>query len=341
MQTLGRFDDMLQASEQARALDVTNVRAWNNAGIALAGLKSYAEALEAFEQTLTLDPTESWYWGNKARVLTHLRRYEEGLEAIDKALTLAPNDPHLWGAKIRILRRMRRFRQMWQAMVHTSTLQFTPRELPEPTEDEDAAEKKAYSLRGLWFQMLLVPWRRLHPATYATTNADTALVERVVRWGIWLIGLSYLVAGLSLCAVWLAHAGGDGGFVGTALRTVTTGLGGLLAQVVGAGVMLLVGRVGERYVSMPEGPSPLRTYFARKLMLIPLVMGILAIPAALFVYALMQAQALSGANRQLAFMTFLSGMALVAVIVLVVNRMAARKTVQQFPHPTDSRLTNS
>jgi len=90
---------MLQASEQARALDVTNVRAWNNAGIALAGLKSYAEALEAFEQTLTLDPTESWYWGNKARVLTHLRRYEEGLEAIDKALTLAPNDPHLWGGE--------------------------------------------------------------------------------------------------------------------------------------------------------------------------------------------------------------------------------------------------
>jgi len=90
---------------------------------------------------------------------------------------------------------------------------------------------------------------------------------------------------------------------------------------------------------MPEGPAPLRTYFARKLMLIPLVMDILAIPAALFVYALMQA--LSGANRQLAFMTFLSGMALVAVIVLVVNRMAARKTVQQFPHPTESRLTNS
>jgi tetratricopeptide (TPR) repeat protein len=342
LQMLGRFDEMLQASEQARALDATNIRAWNSAGIALAGLKRYPEALEAFERTLALDPTDAWFWRNKASVLSHLRRHEEGLEAIDKALTLAPDDANLWGVKVRILRRLRRFPQIWRAMVHTSKLQFTPRELPEPTEEEEAAEQEAYTLRGLWIQMLLVPWRRLHPASYATTNADTALVERALRWGVWLMGGCYLIAGLALSALWLSHSGGGAiGYVGTAFRIVTTGLGGLLAQALGAGVMLLLGRLGGMFASMPEGPAPLRTYLARGLMVIPLVMGILALPTAAFVYALTQALAFSGANRQQAFATFLGGMALVGVSVLVVNAIEVRKTTRPLSPPVGSSYTNS
>jgi Tetratricopeptide repeat len=342
LQMLGRFDDMLQATEQARALDATNVRAWNNAGIAFAGLKRYPEALEAFERTLALAPTEAWFWRNKASVLSHLGRDAEGLEAIEAALTLAPNDPHLWQVKIRILRRLRRFPQLWRAIAHTTTLPFTPRELPAPTDEEEAAEQKAYSLRGLWFQMLLVPWRRLHPATYAMTNADTALLERVMRWGIWLIGQCYLVAGLALSAVWISQSGGASGFVGTALRIATTGLCGLLAQALGATLIVALGRLGPKFAPTPEGTAPVRAHLKPAVTLIVLVLGILAIPLVAFVYALVHAIALSGSSRQQAFLLFLGGMALVEVIVLVVNGIEARKTTRLVvSSPLPTHLTNS
>jgi tetratricopeptide (TPR) repeat protein len=342
LQMLGRFAEMLQASERARALDVTNVRAWNNAGTALAGLKRYPEALEAFERTLALDPTVAWFWRNKASVLSHLGRNAEGLEAIETGLTLAPNDTHLWQVKIRILRRLRRFPQMWRAMAHTTTLPFTPSELPVPTEEEEAAEQEAYSLRGLMIQMLLVPWRRLHPAAYATANADTAVLERVIRWGIWLIGLCYLGAGLTLSAVWFSQAGGASGFAGTALRLATTGLCGLLAQALGAGAMVVLGRLGPRFAPRPEDTAPVRAHLKAAATLIALVLGILAIPLVAFVYALVQVRALSGISRQQTLLMFLGGMALVGMIVLVVNGIEARKTTRLVVSPPlPARLTNS
>jgi hypothetical protein len=257
-------------------------------------------------------------------------------------LTLAPNNPHVWGVKIRILRRLRRFPLMWRAMAHTTTLPFTPHELTAPTEEEEAAEQQAYSLRGLWFQMLLVPWRGLRPAAYATTNADTALLEQVMRGGIWLIGLCYLGAGLTLSAVWFSQAGGEIGVVGIALRIATTGLCGLLAQTIAAAAMVALGRLGPRFAPTPEGTAPVRAHLKPVVTGTVLVMGILAVPLVAFVYALVQAIALSGVSRQQAFLLFLGGMTLVGVIVAVVNGIEARETtLLVVSPPLPAQLTNS
>ncbi len=337
LQMLGRFDDMRQASERARALDVTNVRAWNNTGVALAGLKRYPEALEAFEHTLALDPAEASYWGNKAKVLVNLRCYEEGLDAIERALTLAPNDAMLWGVKTRILWRLRRFPQAIQAMAHTSSRLFTPRQLPTSTEEEELAWQEASTVRGVWTKMLLVPWRRMDPEAHPIPQL--ALAERVALWGVWLCGMFYLLAGFALSAWWLNHSSltAPGAIVGTAFRAITTGLLGLLAQALGAGVVVLLGSL---LATPAEGTATIRTYL--RFLLIPAlgVVSILAIPTVGFIYALTQALSLSSVSRQQALITFLGGLAVVTVIALVVNGIAALKSARLLSPPLGSTQRN-
>jgi tetratricopeptide (TPR) repeat protein len=337
LQRLGRFAEMLQASERARALDATNVVAWYNAGAAYASLRRYPEALGAFERTLALDPTEAWYWGEKARVLARLRRYEEALGAIEHGLTLAPKDQRVWQAKVRILWRMRRFRQMWRALVHTSTLQVTLSQLPVPTEEEEAADREASTLRGLWMTMLLVPWRRMDREAFAT--ADLALVERVGSWALWLYGLLYVLAGVALSALWLTKSGSVTlGVIGMALCILTTGLFGLLAQALGAGTIQLLGKI---FPSAPDGRTSMRAYLKYLRFPLLLVASLLAIPIATCLYALVATRSLSVANQQQALLAFVGGMVLVAVIALVVNRLVARKTARPLSPPVDSTLTAS
>jgi hypothetical protein len=268
-------------------------------------------------------------------VLVHLRRYEEALGAIDQGLALASKDQRLWQVKVRILWRLRRFRRMWRALVYTSTLQYRVSELPAPTEEEETADRDASTLRGLWTTVLLVPWRRMDREDFAT--ADLALVERVGSWAFWLYGLLYVLAGLALSALWLTKSGSVTlGVMGMALCITTTALLGLLAQALGAGTIQLLGKIVR---TPPDGRTSMRAYLNYLRVPLLLIASLLAIPAASCVYALVTTLALSVADRQQVFAAFVGGMALVAVIALVVNRLVAHKAPQPHSPPLDSILT--
>ncbi len=104
--------------------------------------------------------------------------------------------------------------------------------------------------------MLLVPWRQMDREAFAT--ADLALVERVGSWAFWLYGLLYVFAGLALSTLWLTKSGSVTlGVMGMVLCILATGLFGLLAQALGAGMILLLGKIAS---SPPEGRTSLVAY---------------------------------------------------------------------------------
>lgn len=59
---------------------------WNNKGVTLSRLGKYDEALEAYDQALRIDPDYPNAWNNKGVVLSRLGKYPEALEAFDRAL---------------------------------------------------------------------------------------------------------------------------------------------------------------------------------------------------------------------------------------------------------------
>jgi hypothetical protein len=128
---------------------------------------------------------------------------------------------------------------------------------------------------------------------------------------------------VALSALWLTKSGSvPQGFIGMALPIATTGLFGLLAQALGAGMILLLGKMVR---SPPGGRTSLVAYLRYLRVPFLLIAILLVIPTAACVYALVTTFSLSAANRQQVFTAFVGGMALVAVIALVVNRLVARK----------------
>lgn len=61
---------------------------WNNKGVTLSRLGKYNEALEAYDQALRIDPDYPNAWNNKGVVLSRLGKYSEALEAFDRALQI-------------------------------------------------------------------------------------------------------------------------------------------------------------------------------------------------------------------------------------------------------------
>lgn len=55
-------------------------------GHTLMSLRRYEEALQASEEALQLDPTYFWAWKTKAYALSGLKRYEESIQAYDETL---------------------------------------------------------------------------------------------------------------------------------------------------------------------------------------------------------------------------------------------------------------
>jgi tetratricopeptide (TPR) repeat protein len=96
---LGRYDEALQASENAIELDPDYAIAWNNKGAALINLHRYDEALQALEKAIELDPTYEKAWSNKAAALIDLHRYDEALQASEKAIKQKPYYAKAWNNK--------------------------------------------------------------------------------------------------------------------------------------------------------------------------------------------------------------------------------------------------
>jgi tetratricopeptide (TPR) repeat protein len=61
---------------------------WNNKGVVLSRLDRYNEAIEAYDNALKIKPDYSSAWNNKGVVLSRLGKYNEAIEAYDQALKI-------------------------------------------------------------------------------------------------------------------------------------------------------------------------------------------------------------------------------------------------------------
>lgn len=89
-----RYEQALAAFEQLLRLRLNfdfAATIYNNKAVALINLKRYQEALEACEQALRLFPYLAMAYVNKGTSLIELQRYEEGLAASEQALRLNPD----------------------------------------------------------------------------------------------------------------------------------------------------------------------------------------------------------------------------------------------------------
>jgi len=64
------------------------VVSWNNKGVALSRLGKYNEAIEAYDEALRINPDYTSAWNNKGVVLSRLGKYPEAIEAFDRALRI-------------------------------------------------------------------------------------------------------------------------------------------------------------------------------------------------------------------------------------------------------------
>ena len=71
--------------------ELSTAEAYNANGMSLFHLGKYEEAIEAFEEAIHMDETCSLAYFNQSRALFALGKYEAALEVNDKALELNPN----------------------------------------------------------------------------------------------------------------------------------------------------------------------------------------------------------------------------------------------------------
>jgi tetratricopeptide (TPR) repeat protein len=69
---------------------------WNNKGRALYYQGKYEEALQAFDEALRLDPELATAWNNKGFALYELGKHIEAVRAIDESVRLGCKHKPVW-----------------------------------------------------------------------------------------------------------------------------------------------------------------------------------------------------------------------------------------------------
>lgn len=88
-----KYTELLQASEQAIALDPDNADAWVYKGVSLCRFGKWEETLSVYDRAIELDPDivlKADAMRNKADSLNKLGRHEEALQTLEKALQIDP-----------------------------------------------------------------------------------------------------------------------------------------------------------------------------------------------------------------------------------------------------------
>ncbi|WP_413200335.1 tetratricopeptide repeat protein [Nostoc piscinale] len=111
---LGKFKEAQAAAEQAlqgdsRWGDVSPALAWQERGIALAGLGNYEEGLASIERAIALNPNYAEAWNNRAATQWYLGRYSDAIASSDRATEINPKYAQAWFNKGRILKTLDRY----------------------------------------------------------------------------------------------------------------------------------------------------------------------------------------------------------------------------------------
>lgn len=112
---LKRYEEVLDAYEQALRLKPNSVTAYNSKGNTLSTLKRYEEAVQAYNQALRIEPASVALYTNKAYALNQLDRQEEALEAYEQVLRIEPNNPVTYNNKGYALFCLKRYEEALEA----------------------------------------------------------------------------------------------------------------------------------------------------------------------------------------------------------------------------------
>ena len=88
---VGRYQEALNAFDNAIEIDPNNSEAWVGKGEALRIIGRNQESIDAFNKAIEIDPNNAFAWRSKGIVLTALGRNQEAITAIDRAMELDPN----------------------------------------------------------------------------------------------------------------------------------------------------------------------------------------------------------------------------------------------------------
>ena len=90
LRLLERYDESLECYDKAIEIKADDAWSWNGKGIVLERLKCYEDALEHYEMATTHEPNYVWHWYNRGGALKELGRHDEAIMMINRALAIDP-----------------------------------------------------------------------------------------------------------------------------------------------------------------------------------------------------------------------------------------------------------
>lgn len=95
----GKYDEAIQAYDEAINLDHNNATTWANKGMAFFAQGKYDETILAYNEAIKLDPNDGSVWNNKGTAHDFQGNFEEAAQAYDEATKLEPRDAFIWNNK--------------------------------------------------------------------------------------------------------------------------------------------------------------------------------------------------------------------------------------------------
>jgi len=111
----GKYDEAIQAYDEAIEIDPQYVGAWINKGSALYSQGKYDEAVQAFDEAIEINPQFAEVWYNKGSALHAQGKYDDAIKAFDETIRLNPDYAEAWYRKGTVLHLQEKYDEAIQA----------------------------------------------------------------------------------------------------------------------------------------------------------------------------------------------------------------------------------